>query len=45
MADSNIEILSILRHNFKMHHEPTEAARKIREVEGDDTISDRTSQN
>lgn len=34
-ADSNIEILSILKHYFKMRHKAAEA-RKIREIEGHD---------
>ncbi|GBL89963.1 hypothetical protein AVEN_178376-1 [Araneus ventricosus] len=45
MADTNIEILSILRHYFKLCHKATVAARKIREVEVHDKISDRTIQN
>lgn len=44
MTDSNIEILSILRHCFKVGHKSAEAACNIRYVEEDDTISDRTAQ-
>ena len=45
MADTSIEILAILRHYFKLGLKATEAARRIREVEGNKAISDRTAQN
>ena len=44
-ADPRIEILAILRHYFKLGLKATEAARRIREVEGNEAISDRTAQN
>lgn len=43
ITGTNIEILSIKSHYFKMGHEATEVVRKIREVERDDTISDHTA--
>ncbi|GBL83578.1 hypothetical protein AVEN_196409-1 [Araneus ventricosus] len=45
MADTNIEILSIFKHYFKFGHKAPVAACKIREVEGDGKISDRTAPN
>ena len=45
MADTSIEILAILRHYFERGLKATEAARLIRDVEGNDSISNRTAQN
>lgn len=45
MVDTNLEILSILRHYYKIAHKAAEVARKNREVEGNDTIRDRIAQN
>ena len=45
MSETNIEFLAILRHYFKQGLKATEAARKIREFEGENSISDRTAQN
>ncbi|GBN81432.1 Histone-lysine N-methyltransferase SETMAR [Araneus ventricosus] len=45
MADTNIEMLYILRHYSKLGHKATVAARKMREVEGHAKNSDRTAQN
>lgn len=45
IIDTNIEILSIPRHYFKMGHKTAEAACKIPEVEENDAIIDRTAQN
>ena len=45
MADTSIEILAILKHYFKLGLKANEAAHRIREVEGNETISDCTAQN
>lgn len=41
MADTDAEIV---RHYFKMSHKAGEGALIIRDVEGDDTISNRTTE-
>lgn len=38
-------MLSTLRHSFKIGYKAAEVARKMREVERDDIISDHVSQN
>lgn len=42
---NQIEIRTLLRHYWKQNFSAAEAARKIREVEGNDVVSDRVSQN
>lgn len=45
MSDTNLEILAILRHYYKQGFKATDAARIICQFEGEDAISERTSQN
>lgn len=45
MSNTDIEILSILRHNLKLDFKATEAFHKIREVECQDKVSVHTAQN
>ena len=45
MVDTSIEILTIMKHYFKLDLKAVEAARRIQQVEENETLCDYTAQN